>query len=76
MNQPGSYDPNPFYCTKCKSACRLFMTEHNTAHASEYYCEKCHLSYPLDGRNHRLKLTPLESAEQAMREESLKPEGE
>jgi transposase-like protein len=40
----------PFRCDVCSSITRFFKCESNPQHGSEFYCEKCHRSFPLDNR--------------------------
>jgi hypothetical protein len=35
----------PRICDKCKGLCKELISKHNPS-ASEWYCEKCHKSYP------------------------------
>lgn len=36
--------------TGCSGATRALVPEHNTKDASEWYCEKCHISYPMSSQ--------------------------
>jgi hypothetical protein len=38
---------SPEGCTECNRVCQPLTTKHNWS-ASEWYCSKCHKSYPMD----------------------------